>query len=140
MHTRRPQQHQPDPIWQRAALVLALVALLAVPATLVYGQRVAEWESLSGWADWSDECGPVEGTIPVADDAPPATMAQLARITEVQARDAALAALEGATVTEADLDDEDGFLVYEVELLKDGTEYEVTVDAGDGRVLCTERD
>jgi hypothetical protein len=133
MHTRRPQ-HQPNPLWKRAALLVALVALVAIPATLVYGQN------LSGWVDWTDECERIEGTIRVADDMPHAAMMQLARVTETQARDAALATLAGATVTEIDLDDEDGFLIYEVDLLKDGAEYDVTVDAGDGRVLCSERD
>ena len=55
-------------------------------------------------------------------------------------------AVPGATVTDVDLDEEDGFLVYEIDLWQDGgpgagpVEFDVTVDAGSGDVLCTERD
>lgn len=33
-----------------------------------------------------------------------------------------------------------GYLVYEVDLKKGAEEYEVVIDAGTGKVLCTERD
>lgn len=84
------------------------------------------------------DCGPITGTIAIADDAP--VTPDLARVSPDDARAAALGALSGATVTDVDLDDEDGFLVYEVDLWRDGTEFEVTIDAGSGEVLCTELD
>ena len=49
-------------------------------------------------------------------------------------------AAPGATVTGLDLDEEDGYLVYDVELTQDRTEFDVVVDAGSGEVLCSERD
>ncbi len=55
---------------------------------------------------------------------------KLAKITLDQARAAALAAVPG-TVTSIKLDEEDGYLVYEVEI---GTQ-EVIIDAGNGKVL-----
>jgi hypothetical protein len=48
-----------------------------------------------------------------------------------------LAANPGATVVEVDLEDENGALVYEVEL---DNGLEVMVDASDGTVLGTEQD
>ena len=83
------------------------------------------------------ECGPITGTVPIAgSQASPA----LARITAEDARSAALVSVPGAVVTDVDLDEEDGFLVYEVELAKDRSGFEVVVDAGSGEVLCSERD
>ncbi|OLV19600.1 PepSY domain-containing protein [Deinococcus marmoris] len=55
---------------------------------------------------------------------------KLAKITLDQARAAAQAAVPG-TVTSIKLDEEDGYLVYEVEI---GTQ-EVIIDAGNGKVL-----
>ena len=40
----------------------------------------------------------------------------------------------------ADLDEEDGFLVYDVDLRTDTEEVDVTVDAGSGAVLRIERE
>lgn len=84
------------------------------------------------------DCGPVTGTIRVADDA--RLTPDMARISEDDARAAALRAVPGATVTDVDLDDEDGYLVYEADLWRDGVEFDVTIDAGSGQVLCTEQD
>ncbi len=85
-----------------------------------------------------DDCSRLQGTIQVADDAP--NRAELTRITHEQAAEAALAALPGATVQDTDLEEEDGFLVYEVDMILDRQEYEAYVDAGSGNVLCLERD
>ncbi len=65
----------------------------------------------------------------------------MARISMEQARAAALAAVPGV-VLGVDLDEEDGFLVYDVRIATadKSTTTEVTVDAGDGRILATERD
>jgi hypothetical protein len=41
---------------------------------------------------------------------------------------------------EIELDEEEGYLVYEVDLKMGNEEYEVYVDAGSGKVLCTERE
>lgn len=81
------------------------------------------------------ECGPVRGSVPVAADAPASAL-----VSADEARVAALVAVPAAAVTDVDLDEEDGFLVYEVALTQDRDEFDVVVDAGSGEVLCTERD
>ena len=83
------------------------------------------------------DCGPVTGTIPLDGDR---VSADLARVTADDARASALIAVPGATITEVELDEEDGFLVYELGLAHDRAEFDVVVDAGSGDVLCTERD
>jgi uncharacterized membrane protein YkoI len=63
----------------------------------------------------------------------------LARITPEQARDAALAQVPG-TVKKVELENEDGNVVYGVEIKTAKGESDVKVDAGDGRVLHVEHD
>jgi uncharacterized membrane protein YkoI len=63
----------------------------------------------------------------------------LARITPDQARDAALAQVNG-TVKKVELENEDGNVVYGVEIKTASGESDVKVDAGDGRVLHIEQD
>ena len=47
--------------------------------------------------------------------------------------------LTGGIAKEAELEYEDGQLLFEVELLKDGKEYEVYVSPNDGKILASER-
>jgi uncharacterized membrane protein YkoI len=63
----------------------------------------------------------------------------LARITPEQASAAALAQVPG-TVTKVELENEDGNVVYGVEIKTAHGESDVKVDAGDGRVLHVEKD
>lgn len=107
---------------------LAILALI-----LVFGSAPAVAQ-----AEIQDDCDRIQGTVRVADDAQ--NTADLARVTHEQAAEAAVAALPGATVQDTDLEEEDGFLVYEVDLLLDRQEYEAYVDAGTAEVLCMERE
>lgn len=64
----------------------------------------------------------------------------LAKVTFVQAAQHALAEVPGK-VLKAELEDENGFLVYGVEVVTaDRTVVDVKVDAGSGKVLAKERD
>ena len=108
-------------------LALPLVAALALTA-----------EPAAQAAGLLADCGPIEGTVAVADD--DRITPDLARISADDARTAALARFAGATVVDVDLEEEDGFLVYEVDLVHDQAEVDVLVDAGSGEVLCSERD
>jgi len=74
-----------------------------------------------------------EGTSE-ADEA--AALAGLATITPEQAKAAALEANPGATVVKVELDNENGALVYSVEL---SNGLDVKVDAGNGDILSTEQ-
>ncbi|MGA9531115.1 MAG: PepSY domain-containing protein [Anaerolineales bacterium] len=65
-----------------------------------------------------------------------AALQSQANISASQAESAALSANPGASVTESELDNENGVLVYSVEL-SNGSE--VKVDAGTGQVLHTEQ-
>ncbi len=68
-------------------------------------------------------------------------LAGMAKITADQAKEAALAQFPGATVAKVELDNEDGNVVYSVQLIdKSGTSQDVKVDAGNGKVLATEAD
>ena len=68
-------------------------------------------------------------------------LASQARITADQAKAAALAQFPGATVKKVELDNENGSLVYSVQLTDtSGKGQDVKVDAGNGKVLATEAD
>jgi uncharacterized membrane protein YkoI len=64
------------------------------------------------------------------------SLSSQAKITAEQAKEAALAANPDATITQVELDNENGTLVWGVELA-DGTE--VKVDAGSGQIRYTEQ-
>jgi len=73
-----------------------------------------------------------------ADEA--AVLQGLATISAADAETAALAANPSASVIKTELDNENGSLVYGVELTVNGKAYDVKVDAGTGAVLHTEAD
>jgi uncharacterized membrane protein YkoI len=69
-----------------------------------------------------------------ADEA--AALQAKATITSTQAEEAALAANPGTTIVKTELDNENGVLVYSVEL---SNGLDVKVDAGNGKILHTEQ-
>jgi uncharacterized membrane protein YkoI len=81
--------------------------------------------------------GRVDGTGTGADEAAEAQVLQgRATISTDQARDAALAAVPG-TADKASLDNENGFVVYRVEITgADGAATDVKADAGNGQRLA----
>jgi uncharacterized membrane protein YkoI len=68
-----------------------------------------------------------------------ADLQSLAHISPDEVRTAALAQIQG-TAKESELKNEDGNLIYSVEVASNGGEQEATIDAGNGRVLRIERD
>ena len=79
------------------------------------------------------------GSVRVTDD-DDAVIAGQARLTSSEAATIATTALPGK-VTETKLDDENGYLVWEVEIIDaKGHETELKIDAGNGRLLAAERE
>ncbi|SFE96673.1 PepSY domain-containing protein [Blastococcus tunisiensis] len=79
-----------------------------------------------------------ESTLPEDDAEESEALADLATVDEAAAVDAAVESV-GGEVVRAELEEEDGFVVWEVEVRgDDGTLHEVTIDAGDAGVLGTE--
>lgn len=66
----------------------------------------------------------------------PADLSKLATVTVDQAKAVAMAANPGTTAVKVELDNENGYLVYSVELSNGA---DVKVDAGTGKVLHTEQ-
>ncbi len=85
-----------------------------------------------------------KGSIRVEGKHTPAELQQMAKITAKEAVRVALPAVAGNAadkkVTETELEVENGFLVYGVEITVKGKpgEHEVIVDAGNGKVLAVE--
>ncbi|MCG6863206.1 MAG: PepSY domain-containing protein [Chromatiaceae bacterium] len=79
------------------------------------------------------------GSVQVKDDSETALLAR-AKITSGEAARIAEKALPGKAV-ETRLDEENGYLVWEVEIAGDqGQETQLKIDAGDGRLLAVEAD
>ena len=103
-------------------VVLVIGTMSAVSVTLA---RDTEHERDSGLS--------CSVTVP---DPEPTNLASLAKITAEEAKVKALTGQpDGTTVIEVELENEDGCLVYGVEL-SNGSE--VTIDAGNGKVLQVE--
>jgi uncharacterized membrane protein YkoI len=81
----------------------------------------------------------IVGTIST-DGVKPSKYSALAKISMSEATAKASAAVSGK-VTEAALENEDGYLVYSVEIVNaDRSKSEVLIDAGNGAILATESD
>ncbi|GAA4746346.1 hypothetical protein GCM10023328_30660 [Modestobacter marinus] len=82
-----------------------------------------------------------ESTLPADDAAEQTALAELASVDEDAAATAAVEAVDGGEVAWSHLEEENGSVVWEVGVrAADGSFHEVTVDAGDGSVLGTDRD
>ncbi|MGY1823407.1 hypothetical protein [Geodermatophilus sp. SYSU D00079] len=80
-----------------------------------------------------------ESALPEDDAAEQRALAELASVDEATATAAAVRALGGGEAVAAELEEEDGFVVWEVDVRgAAGAWSEVTVDAGDAGVLATE--
>ena len=114
--------------------------LLAVTVALVVlvGAGVAYAANNNSSEEDADES--YKGSVSVAGKNESSAQ-KLAKIDEAAAEQAALDAAPG-TVHETELETSDnGYLVYDIEIAgKDGKGHEVTVDAGDGKVLHQELD
>jgi len=130
---------------KKKAIVGSLAGLVLVSGTALGGIAVANANSSNtpssgttqGEQDDQNETavkGSIsvpESTTEVPDAEESAQLAKLATVDATAAEAAATASVPGSTVIKTDLNDEDGFLVYDVDV-KDGagTVTEVTVDAG----------
>ena len=69
-----------------------------------------------------------------------AAMKRVAKISLAQAKKIAQNAAPGARLVEAELENEDGNVVYEVEFKDRGQERKIIVDAGNGKILLNKVD
>ena len=112
---------------KKARTVLGVIALFALSLVALSSPSLAQ---VLG-------DGAIKGSIAVTEGA---DLQALAKITLEQARDAALKEAPGATFQEGQLEEEDGYLIYDVELVQDGKEVEVAVDAGNAAILQVDHD
>ena len=109
--------------------------LIPTVVGLVIGSMLAAFVTARDTEHGRDSGLSCSVTVP---DPEPTNLASLAKITAGEAKVKALTAQpDGTTVIEVELENEDGCLVYGVEL-SNGSE--VTIDAGNGKVLQVEPD
>jgi uncharacterized membrane protein YkoI len=125
--------------WKKALPILAL-AMFFVPMAffVVHAQSPATSSAAANLNDGVNEQYPnYAGSIKVPENITDQQLAALATITPDQAKASALKdpMVAGGTVTSVSLDNENGNLVYSVEVVKGSTSYDVKVDAGTGSIL-----
>lgn len=110
------------------SMVIALLPLLLI----LNGCRQSPTDSLNKTSMEEEKTGASDSYSIQVPDPEPLDLSSLAQIKPEEAQDAVLAAYPGAMIQEIELDNENGCLVYSVEL-NDGRE--VKVDAGNGEIL-----
>lgn len=82
-----------------------------------------------------------QASITIPADGNDANLASLAKISPDQAKDAGASNLSAAlsSVQSVSLGNENGNLIYSVQVVKQGTAYDVKVDAGNAKVLSVEQ-
>jgi uncharacterized membrane protein YkoI len=119
-------------------IVLAVIGVVALVAAAAFAAGEGdndEDENFRGSVVAPQQNGP-EGSHDEA--AETQSLQKLAKIDQGTAEKAALQAVPG-TVKNTKLDEENGFVVYKVEVAgNDGQTHQVDVDAGNGQVLQTE--
>ncbi|MDD2892672.1 MAG: PepSY domain-containing protein [Halothiobacillaceae bacterium] len=113
---------------QRNVKILSAIALIS---TLVAGTAFA-----TSAVQLPDEVKSSSIKLPRGAESQ-ADLLQHAKITQQEAEAAALAALPGQVV-KSKLDDEDGYLVWQVDIKHPTGITEITIDAGNGQALAAE--
>ena len=117
---------------KKVLLAVAVAMVVLVGAGVAYGANNSSSES--------DEDESYKGSVSIAGKNE-SSLNKLANIDEAAAEQAALKTLSG-TVHEKELETSDnGYLIYDIEIAgNDGKGHEVTVDAGNGKVLHQDLD
>jgi len=120
----------------------ARAAGTAVPVTQAEAQQQQKDEQNQSYTSSirtnnQQDAGEVKGQD--GEEAENTSLQSLAKITAEDAKDAAMKAVPG-TVTKVSLDDEDGNVVYSVEVQTAKGIMDVKVDAGNGQVLAQDSD
>ena len=127
-----------DKVDRKRLIIGAAVTALALGgggAALATQQAQEEEQDIKGAVSAPTGSGEENET---AETEEPRGLPELTRIDRTAAEEAALGAVPGA-VREVELENEHGFVVYEVEVAGlDGALHEVVVDAGNGEVLGQE--
>ncbi len=110
------------------ALIVGIFGVHAVTSGVGTEKSVAQKSSLH-----------IDDSKEISDSQESAQLVSLAKITKAQAEAIALKNVQG-TVKESQLENDNGDVVYAVDVINGNTETEVIVDAGNGNVLKTQKD
>ncbi len=129
--------------WAKMLPILA-TALVLIPAIFfaVHAQAsTATAPTANPNNDVNEQYPNYTGSIKAPENATEQQLATLAKISPDQAKASALKdpTVAGGTVTSVSIDNENGNLVYSVQIIKGSTSYDVKVDAGTGNILFIEQ-
>lgn len=126
-----------------ALLVLGLIACGgAMKGALQKANIISDGERSDGVQEEADgeindaqEAALEKSTIKLSGQETTGQRQALAKVTPEEAQAEGLKHVPGGSVLRVDLDDENGYLVYSVDILKDGQSNDVKIDAGNGQFL-----
>jgi uncharacterized membrane protein YkoI len=125
-------------MWKKVLPILALAVFLVPASVVVHAQSTATPSATINLnTDVNEQYPNYAGSIKVSENIADQQLAALAKISPDEAKASALknAMVAGGTVIKVSLDNENGNLVYSVEIVKGTTSYDVKVDAGTGSIL-----
>jgi uncharacterized membrane protein YkoI len=126
--------------WKKALLLLALtLSIVSIASFTVYAKTPTMTASTANPDNdnVNEQYPNYTGSITAPEDNTDQQLATLATISSDQAKAAALndPTVNGGTVTIVSLDNENGNVVYSVDIVQGSTSYDVKVDAGTGNIL-----
>jgi uncharacterized membrane protein YkoI len=123
--------------WKKLFPILA-VALIAVSA-IAYAQTNTPTLTTSSNINVDEQYPSYVSSIQVPASYSDQQLVQLAKVNSTQAKESALSKVTGGTVTGISLENENGNLVYSVQITKGSINYDVKIDAGNGNILFIEQ-
>jgi uncharacterized membrane protein YkoI len=125
--------------WTKVLPILAIALLIIAGVFFVVRAQTPTTTTSTANSDndVNEQYPNYTGSIKAPENATDEQLAALATISSDQAKASALKdpTVAGGTVISVSLDNENGYLVYSVEIVKGSTSYDVKVDAGTGSIL-----
>ena len=120
-------------------LTLTTLVILLTSITLLHSSGVVPlpfnvMPEEEGEHDGNHQYPDYDGSIPLSEDQETG-LESLTTVSQAPAEANALAYTTGGSVVSAELENENGFLVWKIVVSLEGTSYEVVVDAGTAKVL-----
>lgn len=125
---------------QKLKIGLALIVLTVIGSTMIYSLNAGNilpfkiFPEEQGDHDGDHQYPSIEGSIAVNDDQEN-QLNDLSEISQSDAEELALAYTTGGTIISSDLENENGYLVWNVKIDFEGIFYDILVDAGNGKIL-----
>ena len=119
---------------QKAVLGFGLVLLMVLGVGTAFASGITNKSPLHYSSSVTIHGSTLDGMHEISEAQELAQLTRLAKITEGQARASAIK-LVGEAINKVELENENGNIVYSIEVVKNNMKRDVKVDAGNGKIL-----